>query len=259
MGLEDVDRDEAIRLGVLAEDQEVQPMVEEFNAKLEASAAGLSPELKGALETHFGGQIAVEGERVVWQSNQGQTYERQRAEQQQIARSAYTDNAAAFERVRSSDWHTSLETEVLRGIEQEWRSQVAAVVAGRKPLYHEYLGPVASDIAADLRKTLPVGVQVRGENDQLFVWRPDVLTGSFEDVVSLLNSGRALGYGVEQFNPAVAKVPIEIVNEAGTVVSGFRAPAKGHALFGKARAQDFVDATGRPHFWRLGASKAVGP
>lgn len=66
MGLEDIDRDRAIQLGLITEDTDLTPSAEPFNATLEASARGLSPRFQGALKKFFGDQISITGDRVRW-------------------------------------------------------------------------------------------------------------------------------------------------------------------------------------------------
>jgi hypothetical protein len=71
MGLREIDRDEAVRLGVMTEESgpdgpEVAPVDEDFNSDLEASVKDLNPEFKDALKTLFGDQIEVSGEKVRW-------------------------------------------------------------------------------------------------------------------------------------------------------------------------------------------------
>lgn len=59
MWTRDVDRDEAKQLGLLQSGQEVKPVVEDFNAKLQASVKDIDPELLKSLEQSFGGQMEV--------------------------------------------------------------------------------------------------------------------------------------------------------------------------------------------------------
>lgn len=66
MGLEDVDRAEAVNLGLLADDQEIKPSLEDFNADLEASVRGLGVESRRELLDTFGDQVQIQGDFVRW-------------------------------------------------------------------------------------------------------------------------------------------------------------------------------------------------
>jgi len=66
MWVRDVDRAEAEALGLLNPGEEVQPVVEKFNAKLEASASGLSPELLASLQKSFGNQVVITKDSIGW-------------------------------------------------------------------------------------------------------------------------------------------------------------------------------------------------
>lgn len=59
MGLEDIGRDEAVRLGLLRPGQPVQPQAAKFTDAMQASVTGLSPLMQTALTTIFGGQVDV--------------------------------------------------------------------------------------------------------------------------------------------------------------------------------------------------------
>lgn len=65
--VEDVDRDEAERLGLLTKGTVLQPDVQNFNENLRASTKGLDPDLVEKLKEEFGNQIAIEGEEMRWQ------------------------------------------------------------------------------------------------------------------------------------------------------------------------------------------------
>lgn len=66
MGLEDVAREDAEALGVIAPRQRVAPGKEKFNAKLEASVTGLDPVMRGVLKEFFGKLVDVAGDVVRW-------------------------------------------------------------------------------------------------------------------------------------------------------------------------------------------------
>lgn len=66
MGLEDIDRDEAIDLGLLQPNQAVLPIEKDFNDELEASTTGLGPAMLAKLARHFGDQIRITDDSVEW-------------------------------------------------------------------------------------------------------------------------------------------------------------------------------------------------
>ena len=66
MGIEDIDRDEAEALGVIAPGQIIPPGEQDFNAGLEASARGLGPAEKAQLKSVFGNQVNITGDRIRW-------------------------------------------------------------------------------------------------------------------------------------------------------------------------------------------------
>lgn len=68
MWTRDVDRAEAEELGLLAPGAEVNPSIEDFNARLEASAADLHPDLLTSLTQSLGSQVQVNGGRIQWRN-----------------------------------------------------------------------------------------------------------------------------------------------------------------------------------------------
>ena len=64
--VEDVDRAEAERIGLVTPDQNIQPAEESFNADLQASVRGLDPEMVGQLKESFGDQIQVRDNAAWW-------------------------------------------------------------------------------------------------------------------------------------------------------------------------------------------------
>jgi hypothetical protein len=66
MGLEEVEHEEAVRLGLLKEDEELKPIAVDFTQQLEASARGLDPRTLEQLKNQFGDQILIEGDSVRW-------------------------------------------------------------------------------------------------------------------------------------------------------------------------------------------------
>lgn len=70
MGLEDVERDTAVELGLIGETERLQPAEETFNAGVEASTAGMADYLKDFLADYlrkaFGSQIRIDGDSITW-------------------------------------------------------------------------------------------------------------------------------------------------------------------------------------------------
>lgn len=70
MGVRDVDREEAVSLGVMAEDDEIEPPETSFNDALEASLPDASPGILDAFKGIFGDQVDVGRDgRVTWQGS----------------------------------------------------------------------------------------------------------------------------------------------------------------------------------------------
>jgi hypothetical protein len=66
MGLEELDREEAISLGLLEDNQTLDPVDSDFNSNLDASVQDLSPDLTDALQTLFGDQISINDGTATW-------------------------------------------------------------------------------------------------------------------------------------------------------------------------------------------------
>jgi hypothetical protein len=67
MGVDDIDYDEAVQLGLLKPGEEVPPTAEkDFNDGLAASVKGLDPALRDQLKRQFGDQIQIQGDTVQW-------------------------------------------------------------------------------------------------------------------------------------------------------------------------------------------------
>lgn len=69
MGVEDVSRDEAERLGVITASETVAPQEADFNASLQASVTDLPHEEVSALKDAFGDQLQIKNGKAVWQGN----------------------------------------------------------------------------------------------------------------------------------------------------------------------------------------------
>jgi len=149
-------------------------------------------------------------------------------------------------------WGAALDGPSVENFKTQWSAQIAAVAVGRKPLFHEAIGPAAIQIASGLRKYLPPSVVVQATETDLFVYRPDVIgklasgeQSLWEQVQAHADDGIWLGYGVNF--PASPSMRANILDENGKIVSGFRVPADNPEKFAQTRALDFDLATGKPH------------
>lgn len=71
MGLDEIDREEAEALGLIAPGEEIKPSVERDQAKLEASAKGMKPDALKALKQNFGNQIRITADGMaVWRGSE---------------------------------------------------------------------------------------------------------------------------------------------------------------------------------------------
>jgi hypothetical protein len=68
MWVRDVDRAEAESLGLIAPGEVAQPVVEDFNAKLQASVTNIAPELQQSLQRSFGDQIVIQDGTARWRA-----------------------------------------------------------------------------------------------------------------------------------------------------------------------------------------------
>ena len=66
MWVRDIDREEAIALGLLGENETIEPSVARFNSNLEASVKNLDPDIQRFLQESFGGRVIIEGDRARW-------------------------------------------------------------------------------------------------------------------------------------------------------------------------------------------------
>jgi len=69
MGVESVDRSDAVRLGLLEPDAVIESAEADFNANLEASVEGISENFRHKLNEFFGDQVAFKNNKAVWQGN----------------------------------------------------------------------------------------------------------------------------------------------------------------------------------------------
>lgn len=66
MGLEDIDRDQAEALGLIAPGDTTEPAQEDFNTELQASVRGLSPAIQRQLTAFFGDQVQITDGTAKW-------------------------------------------------------------------------------------------------------------------------------------------------------------------------------------------------
>jgi hypothetical protein len=66
--VEDVDRDEAESLHLIAPGERLQPDVKNFNENLQASAAGIEPDLLAKMKNVFGKQLVIVGDVIKWRA-----------------------------------------------------------------------------------------------------------------------------------------------------------------------------------------------
>jgi hypothetical protein len=145
-------------------------------------------------------------------------------------------------------------------------AQIAAAVAGRKPLYFEPWGEGLSEwFANSYRKALPHDVEVVARDGMLFIYRPEAVqpildsdlpfyrsgSGSALDSIARVSAagmnGELLGYGARHIGARPAHA-VTILKETRIVLYYFISdPDPNHAArFAKARATDFVRAFGWP-------------
>ncbi|HYE30538.1 MAG TPA: hypothetical protein VEH27_03855 [Methylomirabilota bacterium] len=66
MGVQDIDREEAIRLGVIEPDAQIVTQDRGFNEEVSASFASADPEMRAAIEESMEGAFAFQGDVLTW-------------------------------------------------------------------------------------------------------------------------------------------------------------------------------------------------
>lgn len=264
MDVIEIDRDEAVALGVIGEEEQVQPLEENLLENLEAGAAGISDDVFGALQDVFntpGDRQIDKGPdgRIVWNRDRATSPESRDDLQQDFreeAGSLFSRVLEGFEELRSGDGTSGLAHSMDERTAAEEAGQITSAALGRKPLFHEDFGDdreaalLADRLRADFRDFPTARVEADGTD--LFVWDSQRNPKPFEKIRERAHSGRELGYGVEALGDHdVAKVSVEITDQSGNYVSGFVAPLEFGGVFAAARAKDFSDATGEPHTYTL--------
>lgn len=247
--LRSVDRDEAVELGLLEADSELQPVDEQFDRNLAASVKDIDPETRQALKSVFLDQIEIDGDTVTWNPD---AYEDpgERDRSRAAAQAGYAGAQESVRELRDLREAVHRDPALARFVDEQWPVEISAVVSGRKPLFHEAIGQAEADsLAAVLRQHLPSTVEVRVSDGELFVYRPDQWKLPFSEIRKLGDSGRALGYGANLFEEPTVRV--SVIDASGNKVAGFHVPTDKANIFATARTKDWTDATGRPHSYRL--------
>lgn len=261
MGVREIDREEAIALGLLNEGQSLEPVDEDFTKDMEASARGLNQDFRGALKNFFGDQVEIDGDTIKWKGgvtdeSTARDIDESRTElNQTLARDSRDIGRAGqdvYQGLRSGDDGVALDPEGASAASAE----IAAAALGRKPLYHEQWTPeVASDLAQSLREKLPPEVSIHAREGHLYVFRPETaarILGGSEQLLDRIHdlsvrneNGRLLGYGAPfGFRADLARVLIRDT-ETGQGVLSFNSDPARAAIFARDRARDYALATGR--------------
>lgn len=243
MGLRNVRRREAEKLGVLAEGATVKPLDIPFNHNVDASTKGLGEHSLENLRSAFGDQIRIDNEKIKFTPTAAnETIEEYL---QTRARDIATRGADTFDGVRSEDNAFSLPSSLgSPETEQEILASTSAVAVGRKLLYHEEWGAFAESIASILRRYLPDSVTVALIDGHVYAYRHDILHQSLDKIHELSlagENGRLLGYGTNMFEHETVAVAFVV---KGKVLGGFYAPKKNAIAFIRARRKDFTEALG---------------
>ena len=253
MGLAGVLRADAVELGLLDDDELLQPPAQDsFETSLQASIKDLSPEFRQALKSLFGPQIAVDGDTAWWQdsieSYEAFTQQQRSAAQDLAQRLSVRLDSSLGPRVS----HDSSGSGRAAETRDTAAAQVSAVAIGRKPLYLESFqsGPDAQRytdaIRAELRDASVTVAQVEsGGQHHVLVYRPDTVPGSPQEILdrfALGRGGRALGYGTEEGTPGNRYVAISRRGQNPT--TGFEAPGSAAGVYAAARERDFSDVFG---------------
>lgn len=245
MDVEDVDRDEAERLGLLAPGQSLQPAQRRFNDDLAAGVGSLEPDTLRWILDEAGDTFAYNGQRILRKPRATDPSPRPDDERgrQRSGRREGNDTRriaeagiAILRDIRSRDDETPV---LAPAFLQSAAAQVSAVAADRKPLYHEERLWTGSSMSA-LSRILPRSMRIARVGDPLFVYNP-VSVASIISMAPEMYPGRniqeklllaarggsngiLLGYGAASML-APDTVTIAIRNPQGDVVAGFRTPA----------------------------------
>ena len=139
-------------------------------------------------------------------------------------------------------------------------AEIAAVAAGRKPIFHEHLGDGMADatdaMAMRLAEAFPnlrieafdghlVAVDLETAGAIAGTTDPEATMEAVREAVQSDNVGEFLGYGSAHWSDEGSR-SVEIRRLDGTLVAGFRAPAENAEEFARDRFEDYRNATDEP-------------
>ena len=55
-------------LGLLGENETIEPVVADYNARLESRVKDIAPEFLASLQQSFGDQVVIDGESIKWRA-----------------------------------------------------------------------------------------------------------------------------------------------------------------------------------------------
>lgn len=267
MDVRDIDREEAVSLGLIGPDEQIQPQDRGFNDDMQLSNPAKDAQLRAALLTSLGDEVEIDGDVLKWKGSDDESDQRKIRPGDSPVREGESDartigriGEEVLDEIRSSDAGTALPP----GLAEIEAAQIASVSVGRKPLFHEQLLPeTASDLAQSLRQQLPADIEVQTREGHLYVFRPDTvlaivaadpqaypgstLLDKVHQATLRETNGELLGYGQRQlFQPGSVLVRI-IDDTTGQAVMGFFTRPALAATLARAHLKDLADATGRPH------------
>lgn len=168
------------------------------------------------------------------------------------------ERAAGFLRAVLPELSPSVDAALAWGTEVA-PSEIAAVAAGRKPVFHEHFGeaaaPALAKAAKFLAKIMPEGVHVEAFDGHLIVVdtaAAGAIAGTTDAEATMEavreaarndHIGEFLGYGLAHWSEPGA-VPVELRRPDGSLVAGFVARGESAEAFAAERAQDYADALG---------------
>lgn len=197
MGIEDVDYDEAVQLGVIQEGDEVRSQVKDFNEGLESSVKNLTPKQQGWLKDIFGDQVDIADGAARWKKN---PVEPTRKTSDNGPRERKQDNAptppaiSPGSGIRKDGGSEAADPAAIRedieagfraalgesypeihspagGFQKGLECHIAAASLGGKPVYFDPWGEeFGAKLAFELSTSLPAGARVELADGNLFVF-----------------------------------------------------------------------------------------
>ena len=255
MGLRNVRRREAEKLGLLDPEDAMIPQDKPFTQGVRASTKGLPVASLERIRSEFGDYIKFDPDEIVWNYTP-KSDEHPRTEIRETlrarARSGFERGEAALGRLRRNDngaeaFYGSPQADEIRRL---YLAQAAAVSVGRKALFHDTFNEgEGRALERAIREGFP-GVMAEWRDGHLIAWRPGLLNESADELHALSDgesprNGMLLGYGRESMAlPGEDHALVLIQNAAGETVTGFHAPRGTADVFAQARLRDLADATG---------------